>query len=182
VNRETPKSSPFRFRLLLPVAQCGLAAVFGGIGLSQRSVILSRIFWEGETLWHSTARFHVWPWPFKFAVVSNFPAFLMGSLTLWPIGSVWPELPESVQIAPSLVFVLILWYWAGSRIDRGWLVTDKAPWIALAVFTLVCLIGAFLLIGYTGFQPYGFVVWVIAAVTLSRGTRTRSGIHARGLE
>jgi hypothetical protein len=173
-------SKSSRFRLLLPVAQCGLAAVFGGIGLWQRSAILSRPFFEGQTLWHSTARLHVWPWPYKFAVVSNYPATLVGSLTLWPIGIVWPDVPESVQVAPSLLFVLILWYWVGSRIDRRWAVTDKVPWIALSLFTLVCFIGAFLPLDDMGFLPYGFVVWVIAALTLSR--RTPSGHGMRRLQ
>ena len=94
-----------RFRTLLPVAQCALAALFGGVGLWQRSVILSRPFFGGEPLWNSTASFHVWPWPYKFAVVSNVPAFFAGSLLLWPVAIAWPELPESMQIAPLLLFV-----------------------------------------------------------------------------
>jgi hypothetical protein len=126
-----------RFRVLLPSAECLLAAVFGGVGHWQRSTILSRPwFSEGQTMWNSTARFHVWPW------------------------------------------VPILWYWVGSRLDRRWGVTDPTPWIALSVFTLVCLVGAFLPIGYVGFLPYGFVVWVITAVTISRRTYTCSGIPA----
>jgi hypothetical protein len=112
----------------------------------------------------------VWPWPYKFAVISNYPATLMGFLTLWPIDIVWPDVPESVHVAPSLLFVLILWYWVGSRIDRRWAVTDKVPWIALSLFTLVCFIGAFLPLDDMGFLPYGFVVWMIAALTLSRRT------------
>ena len=34
-------------------------------------------------MWDTTARFHVWPWPYKFAFVSNFPAFMAGSLLSW---------------------------------------------------------------------------------------------------
>ena len=164
-----------RFRTVLPVAQCGLAALFGGFGLWQRSEILNRPFLEGQTLLHSTARFHVWPWPFKFAVVSNLPAFLTSGLLLWPIGAVWPKLPESVQAVAALLLGLIFWYWVGSRLDRRWSVTDKTPWIALTVFTVVCLVGAFLRIGYTGFIPYGFFVWLIAALAISRSTHRRSG-------
>ena len=69
-----------RFRIVLPIAECGFAALFGAVGLWQRSAILSRPLFEGQTLWDSMARFHVWPWPYKFAVVSNMPAFMAGSL------------------------------------------------------------------------------------------------------
>jgi hypothetical protein len=73
-----------RFRLLLPITQCGLAAIFGGFGLWQRYAILNRpVFFEGQTLWNSTARFHVWPWPYKFAAIANIPAFLLGVLLSW---------------------------------------------------------------------------------------------------
>jgi len=171
-----------RFRILLPVAQCGLAALFGGIGLWQRSAILSRPFFEGQTLWDSTARFHVWPWPYKFAVVSNMPAFMAGALLTWPIGAAWPQLPESVQIAPSLLFVSMLWYWVGSRLDLRWSVADKTPWIVLLIFTLVSLVGAFIPIGYVGYLPYGFMVWVVAALTISRGTYRYFGLPRSGLD
>jgi hypothetical protein len=73
-----------QFRVLLPLAQCPLAAFFGGLGLWQRAAILSRPgFGEGSTLWDTTARYHVWPWPFKFAVVTNTPAFLTWALVGW---------------------------------------------------------------------------------------------------
>lgn len=168
-----------RFRILLPAAQCGLATLFGGIGLWQRSEILNRTVFGNQPLWNSTAVFHVWPWPYKFAIVSNVPAFLVGTLLLSPIGIAWPELPESAQIAPSLLFVALLWRWVGSRLDRRWRVGDKAPWIALFAFTLVCLAGAFLPIGYAGFIPYGFVVWVITVLTISRHTSECSGTSPR---
>lgn len=166
-----------RFRTILPGAQFGLAALFGGLGLWQRSAILGRPgFGEGQTLWDSTARFHVWPWPFKFAAVTNMPAFLAWSLLSWPIGERWPTAPETVTAIPSLLLVAMLWYWVGSRLDLRWRVTDQAPWIALSVFSVVSLAGAFLRISYADFLPYGFVLWVIAALTLSRFTRVCSGI------
>src|SRR5215468_4420087 len=67
------------FRQLLPVVLTPTSAVFGGIGLLQRSAILSKPVWGG-TLWHTTARFHIWPWPYKFAAMLNLPAFLAGLL------------------------------------------------------------------------------------------------------
>jgi hypothetical protein len=167
-----------RFRTLLPVAQCGLAALFGGIGLWQRSAILNRPFFGG-TLWNSTARFHVWP--YKFAVVTNMPGLFAGLFLVWPLGIALPKLPESAQIAPILLFVALLWYWVGSRLDRLWRVSDKTPWLALFVFTLVCLAGAFLPMGYVGYIPYGIVVWMITALAVSRFTRRCCGMPAPDL-
>lgn len=165
-----------RFRELLPAAQSLLAVLFGGLGLRQRYAILNRPLFEGQTLWDTTGRFHVWPWPYKLAAVSNFPAFLAGTLISWPLAFVWPGVTEYVANLPALLFVPLLWYWVGFRLDRRWRVADKTPWIALSVFTLSCLAGAFLPIGYTGFLPYGFAVWVIATFTISRHTHVCSGI------
>ncbi len=168
-----------RFCTLLPVAQVGLAALFGGYGLWERSAILSRPFVQGQTLSDSTARFHVWPWSYKFATVSNLPALMAGSLTSSPLVIIWPGVPEYVANLASLLFVPLLWYWVGSRLDRRWRVTDKTPWIALSVFTLSCIGGAFAPIGYTGFLPYGFVLWVISTLVTTRRTYVCSGIPVR---
>ena len=157
---------------MLPLIQCPLAALFGGIGLWQRSAILNRPgFFEGTTMWETTVRFHVWPWPYKFAAVSNIPALLAGLLLTVPIGAVRPTMPEAAQLAPALVFVVILWFWIGSRLDRRWIVTEKTPWIILLVFTLVCLVGALIPMGYTGFLPYGSLVWLAIAIPLRRITK-----------
>ena len=53
----------------------------------------------------------------------------------------WPELPEFVQIAPSLLFVLILWYRVGSRLDRPRGLIDKTPWIH-SLFSLLSVSSA----------------------------------------
>jgi hypothetical protein len=115
-------------------------------------------------MWDTTARFHVWPWPYKFAAVSNIPALLAGLLLSIPIGAVRPTMPEAAQLAPTLVFVVIMWFWIGSRLDRRWIVTEKTPWIILSVFNLVCLVGALIPMGYTGYLPYGFLVWLVIAI------------------
>ena len=107
-----------RFRMLLPAAQTVLAGLFGGIGLWQRNQILNRPFLGGQTLWESTARFHVWPWSYKFAAISNIPAFIVGGLVLLPINAIWPKLPGALDFALSLVFVAMLWYGVGHRLDR----------------------------------------------------------------
>jgi hypothetical protein len=148
-----------RFRMLLPAAETVLAGLFGGIGLWQRNQILSRPFLGDQTLWESTARFHVWPWPYKFAAISNTPAFLAGALVSLPIHALWPELPEALELALYLGFVAMLWYWVGHRLDRRWsgvgadsiIVGTKTSWAFLSVFTAVCLTGAFLPLGYAGY-------------------------------
>ena len=109
---------------------------------------------------------HEWPWPYKFAVICNFPAFLLGLLPSWPLGFFWPSLPEYVETMPVLLFVLPLWSWVGSRLDRRWRVTHKIPWIGLFFFTLISLGGAFLPIGYTGYLPYGLALWLVTAVVV----------------
>lgn len=101
-----------RFRRTLPIAQTISAAFFGGFGLWQRNQILA------HTWLNSTARFHVWPWTYKFAVITNTPALLVGLLFSWPISNLAPASSEYAQAAPTLFIVPILWYWVGSRLDR----------------------------------------------------------------
>jgi len=74
-----------------------------------RGEVLSHA-WLG---WNSTAQFHVWSWPFKFAAILNMPAFLAGLLLSLPLEALWPELPESVSYLPVLLFVPVLWYLVG---------------------------------------------------------------------
>ena len=163
------------FRILLPIAQSWLAIGFGGFGLWRRSAILSRPLFDGQTLWDSTARFHVWPWPYKFASVLNLPALIAGSLVSLPLDIIRPNLPEYVANVPVLLFIPLLWYWIGSRLDKRWRMADKAPWIALS-FHHGLSRRAFLPLGYTGFLPYGFVVWAITIVTVSRHLHACGGI------
>ena len=155
-------------RRVLPVVQTGLAALLGGLGLWQRNEILSHS-WGG---WNSTGRFHVWPWPFKFAVISNMPAFLAGSLLSWPMANLLPGFSEPAQLAPCLLFVPALWYWVGSRLDRRLPVMaqpafrSRSNWSLLLLFTLLCAMGASIPIGYTGYLPYGIALWVMMGFTV----------------
>jgi hypothetical protein len=154
-----------QFRRILPISQTALAVFFGGWGLWIRNSILSQPFFENSTLWNSTARFHVWPWPYKFAVVLNMPAFLMGLLLSWPLDSFRPGLPESVSILPVLLLVPLLWYVIGSWLDRN---TVRRQWILLMVFTVICAAASSIpekVGGYVSYLPLGIVIW--AAVGLA---------------
>jgi hypothetical protein len=163
-----------RFSILLPAAQFVMAALFGGIGLWQRSAILSLPgFFEGQTMWNTTARFHVWPWPYKFAVVLNLPAFLLGLLPTWPLGAIWPSAPDYVGSLPTLLLVPLLWCWVGYRLDRRWGIADGAPWIGLLIFTLISLGCALIPIGYTGYLPCGLALWLVMAVVIQLVSKPR---------
>ena len=156
-----------QFRQILPIAQTVVAALFGGCGLWERNTVLSRSFFLWTTGWETTARYHVWPWPYKFAAVANMPAVLAGLLLSWPIEAAFPKLPEIVLLAPSLLFVFILWRWVGARLDSRWKPSDKVPWVALLLFTLACLVGALIpsaYVGYTGYLLYGLAVWVVTVI------------------
>ena len=169
-----------QFCRILPVLQVALAATFGGWGLWQRNQILSHDYLFG-TGWNSTARFHVWPWPYKLAAISNLPALFAGLLLTIPISAIKPSLSEMLQLAPTLVFVFLLWVWVGARLDRRWSVADRTPWIAVSIFTILSALGAFLPLGYTGYLLYGFGIWVVACLTLARSTHVSIGIpHASG--
>jgi hypothetical protein len=160
--------------MILPTIQTSLAAIFGAWGLWQRKAILSHV----PVGWTSDLGFHVWPWPYRLAAISNIPALLAGLLLSWPIDAVRQGLSESLVMAPSLLFVLVLWYLIGFWLDTRWSVGDKIPWIALVFFTLICLIGALApsrYLGDVGYLPYGIAVWAIAAIILYRVPRRARG-------
>jgi hypothetical protein len=173
-----------QLRSILPISQTALALLFGGWGIWIRDSILSRPFW-GSTLWNSTARFHVWPWPYKFAVVLNMPAFLIGSLLAWPLNVLGSALPESVSLLPTLLLVPILWYSIGSQLDQ-WRIADKNSstlkrrLIFLLLFTLVCVAASSIperVGGYVSYLPFGILTWATfgsGALALSRKHKART--------
>jgi len=131
-----------QFRRILPIAETFLSLLFGGWGLWIRNSVLSQHFLNSN-LWNTTAAFHVWPWPFKFAVVQNMPAFVIGLLVSWPVDAFRPGLPEWVYMLPALLFVPLLWYLIGTWLDhRRSADNSRYPvsrhWILLAVFTAIC--------------------------------------------
>jgi len=171
-----------QFRRILPISQTALAMFFGGWGLWLRDSILSRPFWGNSTGWDSTARFHVWPWPFRFAAILNMPAFLTGALASWPLDALRPGLPESVSFLPVLLLVPLLWYWIGSWLDQRRTAdknrhTLKGQWILLLVFIAICA-AASSMPGYVSYITLGIAIWMIAAIGMkvSEGSRKHGPI------
>jgi hypothetical protein len=171
-----------QFRMTLPVSQTVLAAFLGGWGLWLRNSILSRPFWGDSTLWNSTARYHIWPWPFKFAAVLNMPAFAAGALLSLPLDALRPGLPEWCSALTVLPFVALLWYRIGVLLD-GWRSDSQnktmGRWITVLVFTVICAAASSIpekVGGYTSYIVMGIVVWTITAIGL------RASIYLRKRE
>jgi hypothetical protein len=171
-----------QFRKILPVLQTALAVFFGGWGLWVRNSILNLPFWGNSTSWDSTARFHVWPWPLKFASVLNMPAFLAGGLLSWPLPALQsPGLSETVSYLPMLLFVPLLWYLVGAWLDqmRG---KDKdksavkGKWMLLLAFSVICAAGSSIpesVGGYVSYFPSGILIWLIAILGMVRSMVSR---------
>ena len=174
-----------QFRRILPVSQTAFAIFFGGWGLWLRNSILSQTFFGNSTLWNSTARFHVWPWPYKFAVVLNVPAFLVGLLLSWPLDAFRPGLPESVSVLPVLLFVPLLWYSIGSWLDQRRSANEnrsslRRQYILLLVFTLICAATSSIperVGGYVSYIPLGILIWAavgLGAFAVSQKHKSRT--------
>jgi hypothetical protein len=171
-----------QFRRILPVLQTALAIFFGGWGLWIRNSILSLPFWGNSTSWDSTLRFHVWPWPLKFAAILNMPAFLAGSLLSWPLPTLrTPGLSEAFWDLPVLLFVPLLWYLIGAWLDqmRG---KDKnksavkGKWMLLLAFSAICAAAALIpysVGGYVSYFPSGILIWLIAILGMVRSMVSR---------
>jgi hypothetical protein len=166
-----------QFRSVLPVLQTVLAVFFGGRGLWLRNSILSRPFLGTSTGWESTLRFHVWPWPLKFAVILNMPAILAGGLLTLPLQYLRPGLTEWVAALPVLLVIFLFWYWVGSWADSN--ISERARWILLPFFILVCAAVSSIseyVGGYTSYVLFGIAIWSIVAVgaIASAGLRKRN--------
>lgn len=155
-----------RFRLLIAIAGTGVVEAFAAVGLWQRNHILNQPFFMGTTMWESTARFHVWPWPYKFAAILALPAFIGGWIAMVPFRLLLPTIPEAVDLLPTGALALLLWYWVASRLE---MYSPVTRWASLGVFLALSLAGAFLPLGYTGWLiPYGALAWCVATLMLRR--------------
>lgn len=165
-----------QFRSVSPILQTVLAVFFGGRGLWLRNSILSRPFLGTYTGWDTTLRFHVWPWPLKFAVILNMPAFLAGGLLAWPREYLRPGLPEWVTALPVLLVIPLFWYWVGSWADRN--INERARWILLPVFILLCAAASSIseyVGGHTSYVLFGIAIWSIVIV----GAKAFAGLRKR---
>ncbi len=98
---------------------------FWGLGFVARNEFLSHDYLFA-TGWNST-RFNAWSWPYRLSAISNLPALFAGLLFTIPISAMEPTLSETLQLAPMLVFVFLLWLWVGPRFDRRWSAADRTP-------------------------------------------------------
>ena len=162
--------SHLRFRVFVAVSATAIAEGFGAVGLWQRNHILSQpFFFPGTTFWESTARFHVWPWPYKFAAIWASPAFIGGSIVMMPIRLLLPTFSEAAELVPTAALALLLWYWVASKLERY---SHAIRWALLGVFLALSLTGALLPLGYTGWLPYGALAWCVGALLLRRSRRS----------
>jgi hypothetical protein len=175
-----------QFRRVLPLVQTAIVVSFGGWGLWLRDSALNSPFFD-STLWNTTARFHVWPWPYKFAVIQNTPVFLLGLLPSLAIDTLTPGLPEWVQELPSLLLVPALWYLIGAWLDRTQVLRHEEgrkpiywPWILLCFFTTISLLGALssgrLFGSYTSFIPFGVALWIVLGIAVVVFGRLQKGL------
>jgi hypothetical protein len=174
LNGQKPDSmsSQLQLRKILPISQTLLAAAFGGWGEWARVTSVYHS-WLG---WSSDLRFHIWPWPFKFAVIQNTPAFLVGLLLSWPVDSLEPGLPEWVSLLPSLVLVPVLWYLIGAWLDRKEVLKHASGatvywlWVVFCAITAVSLlvaVGSGWLFGsYTSFLTLGVGCWLALGMAM----------------
>ena len=148
----------------------------------QRNYILSHAFLG----WNSTARFHVWPWPFKFAAVLNMPAFLGGLLLSWPLERLWHITSEFLLCSPSLFLVVLLWYCMGRYLDG---IANASPvkfafrvpflWALIVSFMGVSAVLAYLDTSYTSYLPYGVMLWIAVGTCILARTVYRASTAAR---
>ena len=165
-------TSRTRFCWILPLSQVSMAALFGGFGLWERNRILSHDYLFGIG-WDTTLRFHVWPWPLKFTVVTNAPALLCWALVGWPLGDRWTKASEMVMAAPSLLLIALLWLAVGRWLDRHGASSTRLVWGSLLGFTLVCAAGAS--VPSTTFYPFwGVIVWIVVGCRMAFVVRHRS--------
>jgi hypothetical protein len=132
-------------------------------------------------MWDTTAPLHVWPWPYKFAVILNMPAAFAGmffsAMVFSDFASRYGRVAtEAVGGIVSLLLTLPLWYWIGLRFDRtcgtkssGYL----SFWVFLSSMIILSFSGA-LYLGPIDYLLYGCGVWVLAAIAIAALTRARA--------
>jgi hypothetical protein len=178
-----------QFRKALPVVHTILALFFGGIGLFLRDAILSRPFLGSPSAYETTLRYHVWPWPLKFAEILNMPAVLADAIPAWVIDYFRPGLPEWTSLLPVLIFVPLLWFAVGAYLDRtlraNQLKSPDTAWNLCLFFIAISAAAAFIPPGApfspTSFVVFGALLWTALAIAIAAHallTRFRSSTSA----
>ncbi len=156
-----------QFRRALPITQTLIAIVFGAWGEWQRVQILNR-----SLGWASTVVFHIWPWPLKFTLILNMPAFLIGSFLDWLLNSLWPNRPQYLQLLPVILVVPFLWYGIGRWLERRFCTSDrhtnsaKLIWAIILFFVLFCAVCA-ALASSSSMLLYGLGAWIAVGVGMA---------------
>jgi hypothetical protein len=164
---ENTMSPEKQFRRILPVLQTLIAILFGGWGEWHRIQMINR-----SLGWESTVVSHIWPWPLKLAVILNMPALLIVALIEWPINSLWPNLPEYLQLLPVILLVALLWYVIGRWLEPRSGTIDPAGnskkllWAMVLFFVLFCAVGA-ARASASSMLLYGLRAWIAAGVGMS---------------
>jgi len=160
-------SQETQFRKVLPVLLTSSTVIFGGWGLWVRNSIRSQPFLD-STLWNSATRFHVWPWPMKFATILNLPPTLAGVLLSWPLDYLRPGLSEWLSSLPVLLLTPLFWFWLSIWADRhSAFGNTKDPkrwlWVLLLLFIFVsaaaCSISGYVR-GHTSYIEFGVGIWL----------------------
>jgi len=102
------------------------------------------------------------------------PAFLASGLLSWPLDYLRPGLPEWVSALPVLLFIPLLWYWVGARVDKNINFgksgnSERERWIVLLLFILVCAAASSLpdyVAGYAGYILFGIAIWLVGAIAV----------------
>jgi hypothetical protein len=174
-----PQVPSIRFAKILPIAQLTLAILLVSWGLWQRYLILES---AGEWGWNSTARYHVWPFPLKAAVVLNTPAFLVAALFAAAVSQISPE---GGDYNLAIVWAILIWWmWRriGLWIDNRRMI-DSVPQQKAFTWTLVALLMLISIGGwglasismYTSFIGVGIAAWALAgACIVVMGNRRRA--------
>jgi len=159
-----------QFRKVLPFLQTVIAISFGGWGFWIRNSILSRTYLGGSTVWDSTLRFHVWPWPLKFAAILNLPALLAGAVVSLPLGYFRTRFSGWAWTIPTVICVSLLWYWLGRRVDKSG--TSRSireasfelrVWVVLLLFMLICATAAS---SHTIWVLFGIGIWLLVGMAI----------------
>ena len=112
------------------------------------------------------------------------PAYLVGGALTWPLGFIWPTLPEWASMLSAIILVPFLWFLIGAWGDKK-LVREKNEgdgqrvWSCLLVFMVICAAAASVpesVGGYTNWVVFGVAIWSVVGLLSGRflGHRAKS--------